>query len=105
VLRFYELAAPVLLRDDAALWLYVGYLDDIPVATADLAIGGGVVGLYSICTLEAYRRRGFGSALTLQPLLDARAQGYRTAILQSAADSLYARAGFEPFGEITEYKP
>lgn len=105
VLRFYELAAPVLLKDDSALWLYVGYLGDIAVATADLATGGGVVGLYSICTLEAYRRRGFGSALTLQPLLDARAQSFRTAILQSAADSLYVRAGFETFGEITEYKP
>jgi GNAT superfamily N-acetyltransferase len=105
VLRFYEQAALALLDNDPALWLYVGYLDDMAVATAELTVGGGVVGLYSVCTLESYRRRGFGSALTLRPLLDARTHGFHTAILQSAADSLYARIGFEPFGEITEYKP
>jgi GNAT superfamily N-acetyltransferase len=105
VLRFYNLAAPVLLTDDSPLWFYVGYLDEVPVAGAELTVGGSVVGLYSVCTLESYRHRGFGTALTLQPLLDAWAQGYRTAILQSAADGLYARLGFEPFGPITEYKP
>jgi ribosomal protein S18 acetylase RimI-like enzyme len=105
VLRFYELAAPHLLGADSPLRQYVGYVEEIPVATAELTVGGGVVGLYNVCTLQAYRRRGFGSALTLQSLLDARANGHRTAILQSAADSLYARLGFEPFGEVTEYKP
>jgi GNAT superfamily N-acetyltransferase len=106
VMRFYERAMVALLGDnDPALWLYVGYVGDVAVATAELTIGGGVVGLYSVCTLESYRRRGFGSALTLRPLLDARAFGFHTAILQSAADSVYARLGFVPFGEITEYKP
>ena len=107
VMRFYELAAPALLSGDSALWLYVGYLEEVPVATAELTLGGGVVGLYNISTLAAYRRRGFGTALTLQPLLDARAQGYRPAILQASADGvdIYTRLGFEPFGQITEYKP
>ncbi len=106
VLRFYAQAALALLgNDEPALWLYVGYLGGVAVATAELTIGGGVVGLYSICTLESYRRRGFGSALTLRPLLDAQINGFHTAILQSAADRLYTRIGFQPFGEITEYKP
>ena len=108
VLRFYELAAPALLANDAAIWLYVGYLEEVPVAAAELTVGGGVVGLYNIATLAAYRRRGFGTALTLQPLLDARAQGYRTAILQAQGDAgarVYTRVGFAPFGQITEYKP
>ncbi len=105
VFHFYEQAAPVILQPDSPLWYYVGYVEDVPVASAELTLSGGVVGLYSICTLEAYRRRGYGSALTLQPLLDAREQGWHTAILQSAADSLYARIGFVPFGQITEYKP
>jgi GNAT superfamily N-acetyltransferase len=107
VLRFYELAAPLLLGDDAALWLYIGYLDGVPVATSELTVGGGVAGLYNICTLEGYRRRGFATALTLRPLLDARKAGYRAAILQASDDGakVYARIGFEPFGQITEYKP
>jgi predicted acetyltransferase len=54
-----------------------------------------------------YRRRGFGAALSLQPLLDARQQGYRTAILQASDEGarVYKRLGFEPFGQIREYKP
>jgi ribosomal protein S18 acetylase RimI-like enzyme len=104
VLRFYEMAAPVLLNEDAPLWQYTGYVDGTPAAAAELAVGGGVVGIYSVCTLEYFRRRGFGTALTLQPLLDARAQGHRTAILQAAVN-LYERIGFRAFGQITEYKP
>jgi hypothetical protein len=107
VTRFYALAAPLLLAPDAAIRPYVGYLEGVPVAASDLTVGGGVVGLYSVCTLAAYRRRGFGSALTLRPLLDARAEGHRVGILQASAAGagVYARVGFAPFGEIAEYKP
>lgn len=107
VLRFYDLAAPTLLSGESPLWLYVGYLEEVPVATAEVTLGGGVAGLYNVSTLPAYRRRGYGTAITLRPLLDARAQGYRAAILQASAEgvSIYTRLGFEPFGQITEYKP
>ena len=104
--RCYELAAPALLAPGSPLWLYVGYLTGVSVATAELTIGGGVAGLYNVSTLPAYRRRGFGRVLTLQPLLDARAHGYHTAILQAAEAgvNLYTHLGFAPFGQITEYK-
>ncbi|WP_437318903.1 GNAT family N-acetyltransferase [Sorangium sp. So ce385] len=107
VAQFYEIAAPALLSDDAPLWLYVGYLDDTPVATSELAVGGGVAGLYNISTLPSHRRRGIGRALTLRPLFDARAAGLRLAILQASADGLglYAQVGFVATGQITEYKP
>lgn len=107
VVRFYEAAAPVLLAPGAPQWFYVGYLHGAPVATAELTIAGGVIGLYNIATLERYRRRGFGTAMTIQPLRDAFAEGHRTAVLQAAdaGVAVYRRVGFEPFGEITEYKP
>ncbi len=107
VLRFYELAAPFVLAEGAALWMYVGYLDGVPVAASELDVAGGVAGLYNVCTLEAYRRRGFASALTLRPLLDARDEGYRIGVLQASAGGagVYARLGFEAYGEISEYKP
>lgn len=107
VLRFYEMGAPALLAENSPLWLYVGYLDETPVAASELTVGGGVVGLYNICTLMDYRRRGFGTALTLQPLVDALSQGYHTAILQASDEGalVYKRVGFEPFGLIREYKP
>ncbi|HEX2568215.1 MAG TPA: GNAT family N-acetyltransferase [Polyangia bacterium] len=107
VLRFYELGAAALLTHHCPLWFYVGYLDDVPVATGELTTGDGVVGLYNIATLAAHRRRGYGTALTQHLLLEARARGYRTAILQAAPAgvSLYERLGFRSFGDITEYKP
>jgi len=61
--------------------MYVGYLDDKPVATSMLFNGAGVSGIYSIGTLPEMRRKGFGSAITLKPLLDARQQGYHYAVL------------------------
>ncbi len=107
VVRFHERTAPVTLSPGAPLWFYVGYFEGAPVATAELAVGGGVAGLYGVSTLAACRRRGFGRALTLGPLLDARAAGLRHAVLQASADGapVYRRLGFEAFGEITEFKP
>jgi hypothetical protein len=45
--------------------------------------------------------------MTLRPLVDARAAGYHTAVLQAAPDGVgvYARLGFAPTGRYTEYKP
>ena len=106
VIRFYEAAAPVLLAADAPMWLYVGYLDGEPVATAELTVSGGVAGLYNISTLEVHRHKGIGSALTFRPLLDARAKGFKVGILQAAADGLgvYTRLGFQATGHFTEYR-
>lgn len=106
-IRYFQQTASALLAPDAPQWFYVGYLEGQPVAASELTVGGGVVGLYNICTLEAYRRRGFGLALTLQPLLDARAAGHTVAVLQAAAQGvrIYERIGFQAFGGITEYKP
>ncbi|MEZ4699754.1 MAG: GNAT family N-acetyltransferase [Rhodothermales bacterium] len=107
VIRYYTIAARALLEPDSPIWLYIGYIDGVPVATSELTVGGGVAGLYNVSTDAAYRRRGIGSALTLKPLLDARDAGIRTAILQAEPDgvSVYSRLGFEVFGEVSEYKP
>lgn len=106
VIRFYEAAAPALVAPEAPIRLYVGYLGEEPVSTAELTVSGGVAGLYSISTLEAHRRRGIGSALTLRALLDAREMTLRTAVLQAAVDGLgvYTRLGFRATGQFTEYK-
>ncbi len=75
------------------------------MAASELTIGGGVVGMYNVCTLVAYRRRGFGMALTLRPLLDAREAGHGVGMLQAGAQGvgIYERIGFQAFGGITEY--
>jgi len=107
VVRFYDLAASALLARDCPLRLYVGYFGAEPVAASEATLAGGVAGLYNVATRREFRRRGFGAALTTRPLRDAREQGYRTAVLQAAAEGvrLYERIGFRRFGDITEYKP
>jgi ribosomal protein S18 acetylase RimI-like enzyme len=107
VVRFYEIAAPLLLTPGSPIRLYVGYVAGEAVAASELTVGGGVAGLYGISTLESHRRRGYGTALALRPLRDARAEGLELAVLQAsdAGAGVYRRIGFEEFGGITEYKP
>ncbi len=107
VIEFYRRAAPLILGPEPAFWMYLGFLGETPVAASQLTIGGGVVGLDNVSTVESARDRGFGTALTVRPLLDAREAGFASAILQAAPPgvSLYRRIGFAPFGEIAEYKP
>ena len=66
-----------------------------------------MAGLYAVVTLPWARRRGIGTALTVAPLVEARAAGYRTATLQASVggQGVYARIGFVPCGAFREYKP
>jgi GNAT superfamily N-acetyltransferase len=107
VVHFYDAAAPILLARDCPLRLYVGYAGNEAVAGSELTVGGGVAGLFGISTLAPHRRRGYGSAMTARPLLDARDEGLEDGVLQASAygAGVYSRIGFERFGEITEYKP
>jgi GNAT superfamily N-acetyltransferase len=86
--------------------LYVGYLDGKPVAVSLLFNGAGVAGVYAVGTLPEARRKGIGAAITLKPLLDARAQGYHFAVLFSSrmGYTVYQRLGFrEVPGSIGMY--
>jgi ribosomal protein S18 acetylase RimI-like enzyme len=107
VIGFYRLAAPALLDVDSPEWLYVGYLNGEPVATAEATVAAGTAGLYNISTRPAYRGRGIGSRMTWHPLRDALASGCDLGVLQAAPEgmSIYRRLGFEAFGGITEFKP
>jgi ribosomal protein S18 acetylase RimI-like enzyme len=107
VRAFYRQTAAALLSNDAPQWFYVGYLDGIPVATAEAVVCDRTVALFNISTKAAFRGRGIGSIMTWQPLRDARAAGCDLAVLQAAAAGVgvYRRLGFKPFGEVTEFKP
>jgi len=82
-------------------------VEGTPVATGEATVHDGVAGLYNICTLPDFRHRGYGTAMTLQPLRYAHAAHCHTAILQATEQGarIYKRLGFETFGIITEYKP
>ena len=107
VTDFYRRAEPALLEPAAPLWFYLGLLDGEPVATAEATVHDGAAGLYNIATRAEFRGRGIGSMLTWRPLSDARNAGCDLAVLQASPDGvpIYRRLGFEPFGQVVEYKP
>ena len=76
---------------------YVGYLQGEPVTSSTLLLANGVAGIYDVSTARPARRQGFGAAISLAPLLEARARGYRYAILQSSQEgyNVYRDLGFE----------
>jgi ribosomal protein S18 acetylase RimI-like enzyme len=82
--------------ENAPWRLYVGYWNGQSVATNLLFNGAGVAGLYCVGTIPEARGKGFGTAITLKPLLDARAEGYRYGVLFASEEGLpmYSRLGF-----------
>ena len=76
--------------------MVVGYLDGAPVATNMLFTGAGVASVYGVGVAPAARGKGIGGAITLAPLLEAHAMGYRHAVLFSTemGVSAYQRIGF-----------
>jgi len=85
---------------------YLGLVEDRPVATSRISIGGGVAGLYAVATLPDVRGRGIGRAMTLAALEAGRMLGYRIGVLQ-ASDSgfpVYRRLGFRTIFDYAVYQ-
>jgi ribosomal protein S18 acetylase RimI-like enzyme len=94
------------LGDDVPWRHYLARLDDRPVATASTFFAAGVAGIYFVSTAPAFRRRGFGAAITLAASLDARNNGYRVAVL-GASDmgrAVYERIGFREHCRIDVFE-
>lgn len=102
---FFAVFAGLGLDARSSLVHYLGRVADEPVATASAFFGAGVVGIYSVATLPAWRRQGIGAAMTLAPLRDARLRGYHIGILHAepAGLSLYRQLGFREYCTLHPY--
>jgi len=85
--------------------LYLGVREGEPVASGLLFLGAGVAGLYGVGTIPEARRQGIGRAMTLAPLLEARAMGYRIGVLHASplGEGIYRRLGFRAYCSLGRY--
>jgi len=83
---------------DPNVALYVGYVNDTPVATSRINVMGEVGDINGVETLPCFRRRGIGTALTWAAVAAGHERGC-TAITLSASPMgypVYLKMGFEP---------
>ena len=90
---------------DQPFWSYLALLNERPVGTSQLFLSAGVAGIYNVTSVPEARGQGIGTAITLAPLLDARAMGYRIGILQASSlgYKVYRRLGFQDLGKLSVY--
>ncbi len=74
----------------------LGYAQMLPVCAVQIFGHGETAGIYSVGTVPAARGKGYATAVTLAALREARALGFRRAVLVAApaGASLYRRLGF-----------
>jgi GNAT superfamily N-acetyltransferase len=95
------IAAPVVMNSGALLLavglrFFLGSCDGVPVATATLFVRNGVACIADISVVPAYRRRGFGAAITAHALTEGRKHGCVVAYLEASemGAPVYRRLGF-----------
>jgi GNAT superfamily N-acetyltransferase len=96
--------------DNEAVWesfeSWVGYVDEEPVATAAVVLGGGALGVYNVATVPGHKHKGYAEATMRRALADAaRRHGVERTVLQSTAAGmrLYERMGYRAVTSISVY--
>ena len=102
---FADLAAAIGLDARSPFRHFLARLSGEPAATCSLFLGAGVAGIYDVATLPEHRRRGLGSLVTRAAMSEARALGYRMAILHSSTTGLgmYRSLGFREVCSIGQH--
>ena len=84
---------------------FLARVDGEPAATCSLFLGAGVAGIYDVSTLPGLRKRGLGRLITIAAMREARARGYRMAILHSSTlgAGIYRALGFRDVCAIGQH--
>jgi len=92
---FLGLMTPAVLRR-SGVRTYVGKIEGEPVATGVGVCLANHIGIFNVATLPAYRRHGYGAAITGRAVRDGLDRGARWAWLQATRDGyrIYEKLGF-----------
>jgi hypothetical protein len=104
--RFRRVFGPALVADPGVR-LAVGYLAGVPVSGAAVIRSERTIGIYSVWTVAAARRRGLGRAVTWAGIDAGRAAWSSViAVLQSSEMGVpvYRSMGFEEIGSYIEFE-
>jgi GNAT superfamily N-acetyltransferase len=87
---------------DPRMKIYAGRVGGRVVSVSMAYLDSQVVGVYGVATLPAYRRRGFGEAMTWRAVLS---QPDWPAVLQPSplGAPVYRRMGFQEIGRFTSW--
>lgn len=85
--------------DDPDMRYFIGRVDGVAVSVSIGVVSDGVLGVFGVATKPAYRRRGYGTAMTWTAL---RSAPTLTAVLTAsdAGESLYRKMGFREFHQF-----
>ncbi|MGI8743782.1 MAG: GNAT family N-acetyltransferase [Bryobacteraceae bacterium] len=85
---------------------FVGYVDNLPVATAATIVTAGVAGVYSVGTLPHCRKRGYAEALMRHALsMEREKSGIEATVLQATQSGLrmYEQMGYSKITKFSVY--
>ncbi|GAE07861.1 GNAT family N-acetyltransferase [Paenibacillus sp. JCM 10914] len=105
VRSYYKQVSASILQPSVMRW-YIGVFQDEVVSTGAMVLTKESIGIYDIATREEHRGRGFGSAMFNFLIREAQQQHRGLCVLQASPDgiNIYAKAGFQPVGEVTVYE-
>ena len=86
---------------------FLGFVDGVPVATSGLYVSDGLAGVYNVATLDGYRGRGIGAAMTWAAAHAGWELGLSVSILQAsrAGEPVYERMGYETPARYRQFEP
>ncbi|UCE10995.1 MAG: GNAT family N-acetyltransferase [Candidatus Thorarchaeota archaeon] len=95
----YQKSCKRLLTDTEYSNVILAEIDDEPVGASLSVLRNGVVGLYSVGTMEKHRGKGIGSLVSLAAIMDGQRKGYEIATLCSTEMGMkvYPRLGFKEY--------
>src|SRR5262249_25151988 len=91
---------------DCPMRLFVGYLDNEPVATSEIFLSSAVGGIYSVATKPAFRKQAIGTIMTWEAMNEIRKVKKQFSVLQAstAGKNVYAKLGFVEQCSYSVYK-